>query len=180
MIGVDMVEPLPEALEAGVEYITGDLSTTGIPDATADVIISRSVLEHLEDPDTVFAEFARILKPGGTFIALTPNIGDYVSIISMMIPNRLHPWIVEMTEGRAPEDTFPTFYRANSRRAFKRLTTAHGLELEHFEYKGQYPAAFLFNPVLFLLATGYEKIISRFGFLGFLRGWVFAVMSKPV
>ena len=79
LVGVDMVEPLPEAIEAGVEYHNRDLATTGLPDNLADVIISRSVLEHLEDPETVFSEFARILKPGGTFVA---TVGAVLYLVS--------------------------------------------------------------------------------------------------
>ena len=37
----------------------------------------------------------------------------------------------------------------------------------------------MFNGGLFLLATAYEKLISRFDALGFLRGWIFAVLMKP-
>jgi hypothetical protein len=37
----------------------------------------------------------------------------------------------------------------------------------------------MFNAFLFMLATGYEKIISRYSFLGFLRGWILVVLYKP-
>ena len=179
LIGVDLGEGAPDLAEAGVEYTRADMADTGLPDAVADVVISRAVIEHLVDPDRAFGEVARLLRPGGAFVALAPSLGDYVSLISKLVPNRLHPWIVKQTEGRAVEDTFPAYYRANTRGAVRRVAAHAGLELESFRYLGQYPAAFMFNPVLFLMATGYEKVISRFETLGFLRGWYLAVMRKP-
>ena len=43
------------------------------PAATFDLVVSSWVLEHLPDPDAVFQEVSRVLKPGGRFLALTPN-----------------------------------------------------------------------------------------------------------
>lgn len=40
---------------------------TGLPDASADVIISSLVLCSVADPDAVLAEVRRVLRPGGTF-----------------------------------------------------------------------------------------------------------------
>jgi len=48
-----------------------------------------------------------------------------------------------------------------------------------FRYLGQYPSYFMFNGLLFLLATGYEKILDKVPALAFLRGWIFATLRKP-
>jgi SAM-dependent methyltransferase len=40
---------------------------TGLPDASADVVISSLVLCSVADPDAVLAEVRRVLRPGGTF-----------------------------------------------------------------------------------------------------------------
>lgn len=40
---------------------------TGLPDASADTVISSLVLCTVGDPDAVLAEVRRILRPGGTF-----------------------------------------------------------------------------------------------------------------
>jgi hypothetical protein len=82
-------------------------------------------------------------------------------------------------EGRDEEDVFPTHFKTNTYRAVKRWCHESGFELESFQYLGQYPAYFMFNGFLFILATGYEKLISRFEWLRFLRGWIFVTLRKP-
>jgi SAM-dependent methyltransferase len=44
-----------------------------LPDNTFDVVFSRTVIEHLFNPWSFFAEAYRILRPGGEFIVTTPN-----------------------------------------------------------------------------------------------------------
>jgi len=176
LIGVDLedrVEPLTR-----ITYIKGDISSIPVPRETADLIISRSVLEHLPDPNPVFREIARVLKPNGSWVFLVPNAWDYVSVISRLIPNRWHGWIVKRTEGRSEADTFPTYYRANSYFAIKKLSEHNGLEIVDFQWLGQYPSVFWFNPYLFLIATSYHKLIEKYRCLRFLRGWLLVHLIK--
>ena len=91
----------------------------------------------------------------------------------------MHPAIVARTEGRKEDDTFRTYYRSNSERVIRRWAARSGLSLISLRYLGQYPSYFMFNPVLFLMGTAYEKIISRFHSLRFLRGWLLAELVKP-
>ena len=43
------------------------------PDNHFEIVFSKSVIEHLREPDYMVDEIYRILKPGGTFICLTPS-----------------------------------------------------------------------------------------------------------
>jgi 2-polyprenyl-3-methyl-5-hydroxy-6-metoxy-1,4-benzoquinol methylase len=61
-------------------------------------------MEHVADPDAVFSEIARALKPGGAYLCLTANKYDYASLIARIVPNRFHPWIVNRVEGRQEHD----------------------------------------------------------------------------
>jgi hypothetical protein len=110
----------------------------------------------------------------------TANLWDYAAIIAKLIPNWFHSWIVSNTEGREEHDVFPVAYRTNTRGAVTKWAGGQpGFEVVPFYYLGQYPSYFMFNGFLFLLATGYEKLISRVPALNFLRGWILVTLRKP-
>ncbi len=50
-----------------VEFLNGDIEHIPLPDASVDVIISNCVINLAADKRRVFAEAARVLKPGGRF-----------------------------------------------------------------------------------------------------------------
>ena len=177
LIGVDLFDFTLAA--EGLELHHCDLGAMPIEDGCIDVTMARSVMEHVTDPTRVYGEIHRVLKPGGRFIFLTANLWDYASIIAKLIPNRLHPWIVRKTEGRDERDVFPVAYRTNTRGAVEKLAKQTGFEIVSFRYLGQYPSYFMFNGCLFLMATGYEKLISRVSALNFLQGWILVTLRKP-
>lgn len=176
LIGVDLVEFTADFHD--IELHRSDLERLPLPDRCVDVVMARSVMEHVTHPLETYRELGRVLKPGGRLIFLTANLWDYASLGAKLIPNRLHPWLVARMEGRAEEDVFPTAYKTNTRRAVQRWSRQSGFEIESFAYLGQYPAYFLFNAPLFLIATAYEKVISNVALLQALRGWILVVLVK--
>jgi 2-polyprenyl-3-methyl-5-hydroxy-6-metoxy-1,4-benzoquinol methylase len=60
-----------------VELLAGDVLDTGLPAASADVVLSSEVIEHLRDPQRLLREIWRVLAPGGTAIITTPNLSNY-------------------------------------------------------------------------------------------------------
>ncbi|HEX6445137.1 MAG TPA: arsenite methyltransferase [Streptosporangiales bacterium] len=71
--GVDMTDEMlalarRNASEAGVgnvEFLKGDIEALPLPDASVDVVISNCVINLSVDKPAVFAEIARVLRPGG-------------------------------------------------------------------------------------------------------------------
>jgi len=62
---------LPEAIKPRVRPIVdGKLP---FEDGSFDVVIANQVFEHVEEPAAVLAEIARLLRPGGYFLALFPT-----------------------------------------------------------------------------------------------------------
>lgn len=177
LIGVEFVEFTD--VPAGIETVTADLGRLPLPDASVDLIMSRSVFEHLTAPEQVYAEFARVLRPGGRIVFLTANMWDYGTLVARLIPNRFHAGIVRAVEGRAEEDTFPTAYKTNTHKDVRRLAAGAGLQVESFDYLSQYPNYLMFNGLLFLLGTAFEKLISRVHALRFLRGWIMVTLARP-
>jgi SAM-dependent methyltransferase len=51
----------------------GDVSALPFADETFSALIAAELLEHLESPDAVLPEFARVLQPGGRLLITTPN-----------------------------------------------------------------------------------------------------------
>lgn len=56
----------------------GDMTKSGLPSDSYDLVVSVEVLEHVEDDERFVCEVSRVLKPGGGFIMTTPN-GDFVA-----------------------------------------------------------------------------------------------------
>jgi 2-polyprenyl-3-methyl-5-hydroxy-6-metoxy-1,4-benzoquinol methylase len=76
VICLEVVEELLERCrENGLEALMqADLNKSlPFPDNTFDMVFSRTVIEHLFNPWSFFAEAHRILRPGGQFIVTTPN-----------------------------------------------------------------------------------------------------------
>jgi SAM-dependent methyltransferase len=65
--------------DANIRYAPGWSHTTGLPDESADVVLAVQAL-HWMEPSSTFDEVARILRPGGVFVALDcdwpPSVGD--------------------------------------------------------------------------------------------------------
>jgi len=177
LIGVELVEFTD--VPTGIETYNADLAKLPLDDASVDLIMSRSVFEHLSDPDSVYREFSRVLRPGGAVIFLTANMWDYGTLVARLVPNHFHAKIVKHVEGRAEEDTFPTAYKTNTPGDVNRLAASAGLQVESLQYLSQYPNYLMFNGALFFLGVCFEKLISRFEFLRFLRGWIMVTLRKP-
>ena len=52
---------------------TGDVSALPFEEASYDIVLSTQVLEHVQDPQKVCSEMARVLKPGGHLFLTTPQ-----------------------------------------------------------------------------------------------------------
>jgi SAM-dependent methyltransferase len=97
-----------------------------VESASIDLLVSDAVLEHVQQPDMFFAECSRVVKPGGYLCLRTSNRWSYVSMIASVVPNRWHAKVVSMVQpGRKSLDVFPTYYRANTIGAVRRLLRAH-------------------------------------------------------
>lgn len=52
----------------GADFRTGDLYRLPVPDRHADLVVCSLALTHIPDLGPTFAEFARVLKPGGHLV----------------------------------------------------------------------------------------------------------------
>jgi 2-polyprenyl-3-methyl-5-hydroxy-6-metoxy-1,4-benzoquinol methylase len=102
------------------------------PNEAFDVATARMVVEHVSDPESFVAALARLVRPGGAVVILTVGLWSPVTIVSRLLPFRFHHTIKRMVWGGAEEDTFPAFYRMNTRRSLRRLFDRAGFSEELF------------------------------------------------
>src|SRR5947209_5499122 len=82
VVGIDLDSSLETDNVRTPFGVRGDLGRLPFPGDCFDMVISRSVVEHLADPWEVFREFSRVLRPGGKVVIITPNKYDYVSLLA--------------------------------------------------------------------------------------------------
>lgn len=61
----------------GLEILEGSLQDLGLPGDSFQAISMFDVLEHVTAPRELMQEVYRVLKPGGTMIAETPNVNGF-------------------------------------------------------------------------------------------------------
>jgi SAM-dependent methyltransferase len=129
------IDPDPPSLAghraAGMPVVRGLGEQLPFVDETFDVIVCLWVLEHLKDPALTLREVHRVLRPGGHFVFLTPNIRNPLMLanrIGKAIP-ALQRRIVPRFYGREEADTFPVQYHANTVEAIRGHAQASGLKV---------------------------------------------------
>lgn len=141
--------------------VGSDLDRLPFPSASFDVVTCSWVLEHLRNPQAVFAEVTRVLKPGGHFLFITPNKLNYVVRLRQLMPNQLGRRATRAIYARDEDFINPTYYRANSFSTIDRLAREAGLHNVRFEHIGD-PTYLAFNEALFRASLFAERLIDRF------------------
>jgi len=146
-------------------------------DNSFDIVICNNVLEHLRNPKEVFREIRRLLKKGGIFIMKTPNSYHYISILARLTPYWFHAFYNKI-RGRAKEDTFPTFYRANSQKKIIYYGESTGFRIESIELIEGRPEYLRISWPTYLLGIIYEKAVNSNNFLRHFRVLLIACLKK--
>lgn len=159
-VGIDITfDGYREAVDLA-DLVCGNLEALPFAERSFTLIASSWVFEHLADPRRAFAEFARILQPGGVLVFLTPNAHNYVTLANRYAPARLQKAVVWRLYRRAEVFTFRTYYRANTRRTLDRLLGAAGFRCEVFRHIGD-PTYTAFNEPLYRLGVLHERLTDR-------------------
>jgi len=176
VVGLDMSPAIRNNTWVG-SRVRGDVYHVPLPRNSVDLIIMRFVLEHLERPLEAMQEAARVLRPGGKLVLLTPNRRHYVAQFALLTPQWFHRWYFGRL-GWPEEEIFPTRYRANTRGELKKVAELAGLrlaELEMYEGPPGYLDGYWFP---YLLGVAYERLVNRFQTLAGLRTCILATLQK--
>jgi ubiquinone/menaquinone biosynthesis C-methylase UbiE len=177
VVGIDLESALETTNQLPPFGVRGDLSRLPFASEHFDIVISRSVIEHLDDPSKAFQEFWRVLRPGGRVVIVTPNKYDYVSLLAAITPYRLHRSLVSRIFHSSEDDVFPTRYRANTVRAMRKTLTGAGFLEKELDTINHYPAYLMFSPLLFRLGVLYGRLTSL-EFFWMLRASILCVFEK--
>lgn len=115
LIGADIDPIVKENPLVDEAVVMPDGASIPLPDASVDVIVARSVFEHVDDPSAFSDEITRVLRPGGWICAFTPNRFGVTALSATAVPNKLHAAVLRRMEPlRKTGDVFPTRYRLNT------------------------------------------------------------------
>ena len=175
--GADIDPVVAENPHLDRAFITRPGELTGVPDASVDVMTCCSVLEHVSEPAALLAEVHRVLKPGGVFLAKTPNKFHYMPVIASITPLWFHK-MFNRWRGREEVDTFPTLYRLNSRKATARHARSAGLEPELLWTVEGRPEYLRMTPPTYLAGFVYERLVNGLK-LEDLKSVIFMRLRRP-
>lgn len=176
IVGVDLDERVRDnpLLDEG---IVAPVESLPLADNSFDLAFSIYVLEHLSDPPAFVGELRRVLRPGGLFLALTPNRYHYVALAASATPTGFHKWY-NKRRGRDEEDTFPTCYQLNTRRRLKREFVGGGFMPEELRMVEVQPNYLKFNAAAFLAGTAYERLVNSSDWFAPLRVNIIAIFRN--
>lgn len=165
--------------EENIQLMSGNAENIDLPDESVDLVFSVSVVEHLSDPSKAFSEFIRVLRPGGRIVTRTPNVRHPPLLAARLLNHRTRQLVNSWATGTQPDDTFKTFYRLNTLRAFESLAGSLGLRVISLEYVSNHPQYFMFSRFFYRLAIAFERaLLTRQPFAVF-RQLIFADLQKP-
>ena len=148
------------------------------PDESFDLIFADNVLEHLPEPEKVFSEVYRLLRPGGVFLAKTPNKYHYMPLIARFTPHRFHEW-VNKWRGREGGDVFPTKYQANTEGDIRKLALSAGLKVNQIQHIEGRPEYLRMSFVTYIPGLLYERLVNSLSFLVRFRILLVIELQRP-
>ena len=148
------------------------------PDSSFDMVVSDNVLEHLDEPEKAFKEVRRVLKPGGWFMAKTPNRRHYMPLIARLTPTSFHKFANRL-RGRPPVDTYPTLYRANTKPEVQKLARAAGFDIESINFAESRPEYLRFSAATYVVGTFYERAVNSSVLFSAFRIVLLIELRKP-
>jgi SAM-dependent methyltransferase len=141
--------------------------------ATFDLVLALWLLEHLPRPQHTLIEIARVLRPDGYFLFLTPN-----ALHPLIVANRgsqllpaVQRALVPRLYGRTEADIFRVHYRANTPDKLRALAAACGFRVASLRAIPD-PSYLAFNDFFFELSVLLENALPRSWGVHLIGEWV--------
>ena len=173
MIGLD-VDAAGEFNPGVDEFRLIDRDAWPVQNASVDVCVCDYVLEHVAEPVEFIAECWRILKPGGFLCIRTSNLLSYFGLLAKLSPLKVQPALLRKGKGRlSTQETFKTFYRANTLFRLRRLLTAQGFQGVVYGNESE-PGYLSFSRFFYWLGVLHQRHAP-----GFIKVGLHAFVQKP-
>jgi|GEM_PF-673352 SAM-dependent methyltransferase len=163
--------------------VVADATLSGLPlrDGSADLVVSRSLAEHLRDTRAYFANCARALRPGGTMVHAFPCRFAPFALVNRVLPTPLvrrliayllPEWAAEGNYG------FVAYYDQCYYSAIKDLLRANGLTNDRFVFT--YYQSMYFTPFfpLFCVMVSYDLLLWALGIRNLASGML-VIAERP-
>lgn len=150
-------------------------------DASFDLAFSEYVLEHVADPVGLLTEVFRVLRPGGRFAILTPNLWSYKSLAAAALPHTAHELAARYlrVDARDSKDVFPTLYRMNTATATEQIAHRAGFRVEGMHRVSNGPTWFARLPGVFELGRLVHWGMDHSEALAPLRCSLVTLLQRP-
>jgi SAM-dependent methyltransferase len=158
----------PQALKRNLDMDAGICAdackTWPLSDCSVDLVVSRSLIEHLRDTEIFALECHRVLKPGGVGIHVLPGKHSPFSILNRILPNTIAKKLLNWAFPHRKEELgFPAFYDNCSYPDIVHLFERNNLEIEEVRLRFYQSSYFMvFFPVYFLSAM-YDLLVWKLG-----------------
>lgn len=163
--------------------VCADLRRLPFAPDSFDVVTLNYVAEHLDQPERTFCELARLLRPQGILVVVTPHsLGYFVRLTRLgrkLLPESLVRKFILLREFRSSEDVFPTFYRANRRDELIQHAAKAGLTEIHFQLLKD-PAMFNFIAPIAAIELLFGRLLSLLRLKNFESGTLIGIYQRTV
>lgn len=147
-------------------------------DGSFDLVTANMVVEHVGDPTQFLGDIFRVLRPGGHFVFVTPNLLSPLIFFSQIIPERTKKHLIRFLELREDRDIFPASYRMNKPGAIADLAWGTGFETETLRCIGSSGEFDRLGPVSWLECFLLKGIQASFQ--GRLQPDILGVLKRPI
>jgi SAM-dependent methyltransferase len=147
---------------------------------SADLVVSRSVVEHLPDVAAFVSEGCRVLRPGGWFIHVLPSRFAPFALLNSFLPNSfVKKFLYSVHEEQRGICGFPAVYDHCWPNAMRKLLTKSGFQVEEIRYQYFSSNYYDFFFPAFLLSVAYEWVITKLNLVNLCAAMLIIARKNP-
>ena len=142
--------------------VVADAASREFPfgDGSADLVVSRSVVEHLPDNKVFFENCARVLRPGGMLVHTFPCKFAPFSLVNQLLPNRLTRRLLAYFHPEWQDECgFVAYYDHCYHSAIRQVIESSGFRNPRFSFRYYQSIYFNFCFPIFALLLVYDLVV---------------------